>query len=587
MHDAHGSNDTTDTRRLARAARDTRDTRDTRDAVAAAASAEILELRHKLEEAESTLHAIRTGQVDAFIIDRGRGERVYTLEAADRPYRLLVESMQEGALVLGTDGQVLFSNSAMAGLVGLQRSSLLGELIARFIAPDDRPTLSAMLLDAASSAVHRDVSLLRADGTVVPVHVSMTTLALSDMAGVCAIVTDLTERRQHEEMSRAQALLKEADRRKDEFLATLAHELRNPLAPVRNAVALLRIADPSHPDARRAHDIIDRQVAQMTRLVDDLLDLSRITRGQIVLQRSAVDLASVVRTAIETSQPVIERAKHTLVVNLPAEPVMLHVDHTRLAQVFSNLLNNAAKYTDAGGRIELTATVQPDGDRVHVEVRDNGIGIAADLLPRIFDMFTQVSGATRSQSGLGIGLALVKRLLDLHQGEIVAESAGVGAGSVFRVSLPIHHSVTARAYVTRAQESPREAPACRVLVVDDNVDSAVSLGLLLERYGCITHVVHDGHAALAAVPEFEPLVVLLDLGMPGLDGNETCRLMRQAPGGAELIIIALTGWGQAEDRRRTRESGFDLHMVKPVHPSTLMNVLSGNGAGPIERRRRT
>ena len=255
-------------------------------------------------------------------------------------------------------------------------------------------------------------------------------------------------------------MLKEADRRKDEFLATLAHELRNPLAPVRNAVQLLRIADPSHPDVRRAYDIIDRQVGQMTRLVDDLLDLSRITRGQIVLQRSQVDLATVVRAAIETSEPAIQRGGHTLTVNLPDTPVMLHADVTRLGQVFSNLLNNAAKYTNPGGHIEVYA-VQHD-DSVDVSVRDNGIGIPPELLPRVFEMFTQVGPSTdRSRTGLGIGLALVKRLLDLHKGSIVAESAGVGKGSEFRVTLPVFANVAPRAHVTagrtRAPGGRREA----------------------------------------------------------------------------------------------------------------------------------
>jgi PAS domain S-box-containing protein len=546
--------------------------------------AEIRELRQRLEEAEGTLHAIRTGQVDAFIIDRGRGERVYTLEAADRPYRLLVESMREGALVLGTEGQLLFTNASLAGMVGVARSSMLGEALARFVAPEDRPTLAAMLIEAVTNNVHRDITMLRQDGTLVPVHISMSALALSDMPGVCAIVIDLTERRQHEEMSRAQEMLKEADRRKDEFLATLAHELRNPLAPVRNAVQLLRIADPSHPDVRRAYDIIDRQVGQMTRLVDDLLDLSRITRGQIVLQRTQVDLATVVRAAIETSEPAIQRGGHTLTVNLPDTPVMLHADVTRLGQVFSNLLNNAAKYTNPGGHIEVFAVQH--GDTVDVSVRDNGIGIAPELLPRVFEMFTQVGPSTdRSRTGLGIGLALVKRLLDLHKGSIVAESAGVGKGSEFRVTLPVFANVAPRAHVPRAERSMPSAQAKRVMVVDDNEDSAVTLGLLLERYGCVTCVVHDGYTALARVPEFRPDVILLDLGMPGLDGNETCRLLRREPWGQNIVVIALTGWGQAEDRRRTRESGFDHHLVKPVQPSVLMSVLTGRGRDASDRRR--
>jgi PAS domain S-box-containing protein len=548
-------------------------------------SRELRELRRRLEEAESTLDAIRSGQVDAFLIDRGSGERVYTLEAADRPYRLLVESMREGALVLGTEGQLLFTNAALATLLDVPRSRLLGEPLATYVSPEDRPTLAAMLIDAASVSVHRDITMRRSDGTAVPVHISMNALALSEMPGVCAVVIDLTERRRHEEMSRAQELLKEADRRKDEFLATLAHELRNPLAPVRNAVQLLRVADPAHVDVRRAYDIIDRQVGQMSRLVDDLLDLSRITRGQIVLQRGQVDLATVLRAALETSEPVIERGRHSLTMTLPHMPVMLHADVTRLAQVFSNLLNNAAKYTNPGGQIEISATER--GDVVEVSVRDNGIGIAPDLLPRVFEMFTQLGPSSdRSRTGLGIGLALVKRLLDLHGGSIVAESAGVGRGSEFRVTLPVFRNVVPRAHVPRKEQPLPDAASMRVMVVDDNEDSAVSLGLLLERYGCTTCVVHDGQSALDAGGAFSPDVVLLDLGMPGLDGNDTCRLMRLEEWGKRAVIIALTGWGQAEDRRRTRESGFDHHLVKPVQPSVLMSVLTGRGREAGDRRRR-
>ncbi|HYW33164.1 MAG TPA: ATP-binding protein [Gemmatimonas sp.] len=546
--------------------------------------ADTAELRRRLEEAESTLHAIRTGQVDAFVIDRGLGDRLYTLESADRPYRLLVESMREGAMVLGTEGQLLFINASLAGMLRAPRSSLLGEPLARYVAPADRPTLDGMLTQAVAGNVHRDITFMREDGSVLPVHLSMNA-GLSDMPGICAIVVDLTERRRHEEMSRAQALLKEADRRKDEFLATLAHELRNPLAPVRNAVQLLRMLDPSHPDVRRAYDIIDRQISQMSRLVDDLLDLSRITRGQIALQRRQVDLATVMRAALETSEPAISSGRHTVTVSLPDIPVMLNGDLTRLAQVFSNLLNNAAKYTDAGGRIEVTA-VQRDAV-VDVCITDNGIGIASEILPQVFDMFTQAGPtSSRSRNGLGIGLALVKRLLDLHGGTVIAHSDGIGKGSQFCVTLPAMTNVTPRAHTPRAEQAVPDAAALRVMVVDDNEDSAVTLGLLLERYGCITCVVHTGLAALQEGAIFRPDVILLDLGMPDVDGFETCRRLRHESWGATVRVVALTGWGQAEDRRRTKAGGFDHHMVKPVQSNMLMSVLTGKGRDAGDRRAR-
>jgi signal transduction histidine kinase/ActR/RegA family two-component response regulator len=376
-----------------------------------------------------------------------------------------------------------------------------------------------------------------------------------------------------------QSHMKEGDRRIEDFLATVAHELRNPLAPVRNAIHILRVLDPSAPEATQAQDIIERQVEQMTRIVDDMLDLSRIARGQVVLHREPVDLTSVIDAAVETSQALIETRRHTLDIVLPQQTVVLDADFGRLAQVFANLLNNAAKYTNHGGQISIIARLDDD-DFVDVSVRDNGIGIAPNDLPHVFEMRPHSTGDVETaRAGLGIGLALVKHLLALHGAEITAHSEGTGTGSEFRVRLPVSavQDETAPAVdsglLDEIDTSP--APAVRVLLAEDDEDSAMSLALLLEHYGCTTRVVHDGLTALQVGAEFHPQVVLLDIGMPGIDGWETCRRMRKEPWGRKALAIALTGWGQDEDRRRTMEAGFDHHLVKPVRVTSLLDVFAG------------
>ena len=370
--------------------------------------------------------------------------------------------------------------------------------------------------------------------------------------------------------------LRENDRRKDEFLATLAHELRNPLAPIRNSLQVMRLAgaDRAAMDGSRA--MIERQVQQMVRLVDDLLDISRISRGKMELRRQRVDLATVIAGAVETSRPLIERMGHTLSVTLPPEPVHLHGDLTRLAQVFLNLLNNAAKYSEPGGQITLAAETR--GVEVIVSVRDTGIGIPADMLPRIFDIFTQVDRSLeRSQGGLGIGLTLVKRLTEMHGGDIVALSDGPGRGSEFVVRLPILPESAGQEAVPLATMSPA-LPGRRILVVDDNRDSADSLTLILGMLGNEVRTAYDGVEAVESAAAFRPELVFLDIGLPRLNGYDAARRIRQQPGGATMTLVALTGWGQEDDRRRSREAGFDHHLVKPVDPLELERLLGEAGA---------
>jgi signal transduction histidine kinase/CheY-like chemotaxis protein len=365
--------------------------------------------------------------------------------------------------------------------------------------------------------------------------------------------------------------LQEADRRKDEFLATLAHELRNPLAPVRNSLHILRLASPGDGTLARVRSVMERQVDHLVRLVDDLMEVSRITRGKIELRRERTDLARVLSTAIETSQPLLDAAGHELAVDLPPGPLPLDADPMRLAQVFSNLFNNAAKYSERAGRIEVRAR-REDGEVV-VSVRDQGIGIEAPMLPHIFEMFTQVDGThRRSQGGLGIGLTLVRSLVQLHGGSVAAHSEGIGHGSEFVVRLPL--AVGEQPVAARRELVAGAAAPMRVLVVDDNRDAADSLGVLLGFLGYEATVAHDGASALRDIERVDPALVLLDLGMPEMDGYEVARRVREQPRWRHVVLVALTGWGQEEDRLRSRDAGFDHHLVKPTDMHNLQELFA-------------
>lgn len=372
------------------------------------------------------------------------------------------------------------------------------------------------------------------------------------------------------------AQLREANRRKDEFLATLAHELRNPLAPVRNAVQVLRLKGLA-PELQWSTELIDRQVQAMSRLIDDLMDVSRINQGRIELRRLRVELASVLGDAVETSRPLIDEYGHELSVSMPQEKLMLDADPTRLAQAFMNLLNNAAKYMDSGGRIAVDA--RREGNEVLVTVSDSGIGISPERLDSVFEMFSQVETALeRSRGGLGIGLSLTQRLVEMHGGSVRARSAGLGLGSQFLVRLPVAavlaEEPTLGPHRREPEASAEAGSGLRVLVADDNKDAADTLAMLLEIMGHTVRQVPDGEAAVRVAAEFQPEVVLLDIGMPKLNGYEACRQIRASPGGSAMTLVAVTGWGQADDRRRSQEAGFDQHLVKPVDPSALVELIA-------------
>jgi signal transduction histidine kinase len=393
-----------------------------------------------------------------------------------------------------------------------------------------------------------------------------------------ALENDLAERKRLE-----QALVT-ADRRKDEFLAVLAHELRNPLAPIRTAVDTMWLKPLEDATLVHCRDVIGRQVEQLTRLVDDLMDVSRITRGNIKLERRPIEVAAIVRRAVETQRPLLDARRHHLIVDIPPEPLVVEGDLTRLAEAVGNLLNNAAKYTEERGTI--TVTVDRVSDRagaagdVLIRVRDTGMGIPPELLPTVFEMFTQIDHTLhRSQGGLGIGLALVRELVEMHGGHVEGRSEGLGQGSEFALRLPLRPDLREQVRPAEPVAAPTRAAAplaqCRILVVDDNRDAAQSLAVMLRLTGGEVEVAHDGEEALHMAERQRPDMILLDIGMPGMNGFDVARRIRARPWGARVVLIAQTGWGQDEDRRRAQEAGFDAHLTKPVDHSTLMKLMPG------------
>lgn len=385
---------------------------------------------------------------------------------------------------------------------------------------------------------------------------------------------DITDRKLVDDaLRRLAADLSDMDRRKDEFLATLAHELRNPLAPIRSGLQFLQLSDISETEAEETRVMMERQLAQLVRLVDDLMDVSRIVTGKIELQVKSVELQEVLDSAVETSRALIEQMNHQITVSMPGKPIRLNADLTRLAQVFLNLINNAAKYSDPNGKISIVT--KQESNQVIITVRDTGIGISKEHLPLIFEMFTQADHSLeRSRGGLGIGLSLVQRLVEMHGGTVEARSEGVGKGSEFAVRLPIPDDRVAPDAVASTTEKPATKAALRILVVDDNRDNAKTLAMLFRRLGHQTCTAFDGEEAVATAREFKPQVVLLDIGLPKLNGYEVCRWIRAQIQTEKVTVIAQTGWGQEETRQKTSEAGFDYHLVKPVDPSAVRKILS-------------
>jgi len=489
----------------------------------------------------------------------------------------IVESSDDAIVGKNTEGIILTWNKAAERLFGYRAEEAVGRPITIVIPPDrldeERKILANIL--RGEPMTHFETVRMTRDGR--QFHVSLSISPIRDasgrIVGASKVARDISARK------KAEQDLREADRRKDEFLAMLAHELRNPLAPIRNSLTLLEIAGQADPTIERVRGILERQVGHMVRLVDDLMEVSRITRGTIELRRERLNLADAIRSALETSEPLIRRAALDTALELPPQALYVDADPVRLTQIISNLLNNAATYSDRSRRVVLTA--RGEGGEAVVSIRDFGVGIPADMLERVFDMFAQVQGPGRGgKGGLGIGLTLVRSLVQMHGGSIVAASEGAGKGSTFTFRLPL---VEAPA---RSPERPIRRAArglsLRVLVVDDNRDAAESMGLVLARAGAEVEVVHDGATALDRVERFHPALVLLDIGMPGMDGYEVARRIRARPALQGIQLVALTGWGQAEDRRRSQDAGFDHHLIKPAGIDELCALLPGTreNAGP-------
>jgi PAS domain S-box-containing protein len=504
-------------------------------------------------------------------------------------YRLFIESFEDFAcLILDPEGRVVSWNRGGERIFGYQAAEILGRPSTVFFTPEDRRDgvpEQELELAATKGRASDDRWQMRKDGT--PFFANGVSISLRDDHGVLRgfgkILRDYTEEKLNEERLRDRAtILAEADRHRNEFLAVLAHELRNPLAPILSSLHILSREEPEGPRREKARGIIERQVRQLSRLIDDLLDVSRITSGKIVLRKEPADLRVILEHAVQTARPLIEARRHHLSTVFPEQPVWLEADPTRLEQVVANLLNNAAKYTVDGGSILLGSEVR-DGEAL-VMVRDTGMGIAPDLLGSVFDPFIQGSRSLdRSEGGLGIGLTLVRKLVELHGGAIEARSEGAGQGSEFLVRLPIMNRGSVFEPEAPLVSEPRDAGAkpgtaeplpLRVLVVDDNVDTVESLSILLEMAGHEVRSAHSGPDALEAAAAFSPHAVLLDIGLPGLSGYEVARRLRDNPRLAGAALIAVSGYGQDEDRHRSKEAGFDRHLLKPLDFGELQKLLA-------------
>lgn len=501
--------------------------------------------------------------------------------------RTTLACIGDAVIVTDRQGRLTMMNAIAESLTGWQTAEAVGKPLDAIFrisneltgAPVENP-VERVLREGTIVGLANHTVLYAKDGTQRPIDDSAAPVrdAQGNLLGVVLIFRDVSERR------RVEQALRDADRRKDEFLAVLSHELRNPLAPIRMATEVLRLPAIDTAQAAWAHEVIDRQVQHLVRLVDDLLDVSRIMRGKIEMRKEPSDVRAILTRAIEIAQPLIDEKQHELIVEAPPVPIMAHVDPVRMVQVIGNLLTNAAKYTPPQGRIWLKS--ERADDEAILRVRDTGMGIPAELMPRVFELFIQgAPSANGSQGGLGIGLTLVKKLVELNDGRVEVASDGPGAGTEFVIRLPV---IEESAVAERQSEGPSPAAveSRRVLVVDDNADAAEALAMLLRLKGHDVECCHDGPSALDSVKRQRPEFVFLDLGMPGMDGLEVARRLREEPGTSPPVIVAVTGWGQEADRRRTAEAGFDHHLVKPVSAADVHRLLAheAEASRPAEPR---
>jgi PAS domain S-box-containing protein len=502
-------------------------------------------------------------RLDALLtLAAARREAMRREEALRAETRSVLETIHEGYLLLAADGRILQVNAAMEAICGKPRSELVGRAFLAALGSAGESRLEAMLRQSLEDRTPQVVEYHPADGDR-----WFEVAAYPDPRGLVVYARDISERK------RAMLALQEADRRKDEFLATLAHELRNPLAPIRSAAEILASPRVGESERVRTRNVIRRQTRHMSRLLDDLLDVSRITRGRLELKREPTPIGAIVDTAVEAARALMPGRLDGLQVNVADRARIVDVDPVRLAQILTNLLNNAAKYTDVSGVVSLTVTLS--AEEVLLYVRDSGIGMTAGQIAQAFELFSQFPAIPhRGDGGLGIGLALVRGIVALHGGSVTARSEGPGRGSEFAVRLPLAAAASSTVSAIPRAHANDEESVRRVLVVDDNADAALMLATFLEMSGHQTSVVHTGHDAVAAAARFNPDVLLLDIGLPDINGYEVARKVRAMPAVASVTLVAVTGWGQADDLQRAREAGFDFHLVKPADPEALLRLLA-------------
>jgi PAS domain S-box-containing protein len=546
------------------------------------------EVQARLSEPEEIIRAIRQGEIDALVVQEEGQEEIYSLQHYDSVYRSMVEQcFPFGVWLAEPDGRLLYVSPSFLDLVRTDLAAMRKGGQFHFLPAETR------------EAVEREWARCRETGDPLDVEYTVRFGDGSERAiwtrGVLAtaqgqhhwvgVNIDVTERkvikeelhRQAETLRRQADALRDADRRKDEFLALLGHELRNPLATISNGLHVLLRPDVDPENRGQVREMMAKQVHHLTRLVDDLLDVNRITRGRIQLRKQRLDLSDAVHHAVESVHPLVEDQGHELTVSLAPGPLLVEADPTRLEQILVNLLNNAAKYTRPGGRITLTADQQ--GGEAVIRVRDTGVGIPAELLPRVFDLFIQVERSLdRSQGGLGIGLTLVKELVEMHGGSVTAHSEGPDKGSEFVVRLPVLPRSSEKPELPRRGAPSADGRRLRVLVVDDSRDLAQSIKILLELSGHDVRMAHDGPAALEAYRSYKPDVVLLDVGLPGMSGYEVASRLRTERETDATMVVAVSGYGQEEDKLRALEAGFDLHMTKPVDPIRLGALLASRSS---------
>jgi PAS domain S-box-containing protein len=494
------------------------------------------------------------------------------LRQSEERFRLLVDGVQDYAIyMLSPDGLVTSWNLGARRIKGYQAAEILGKHVSRFYGPEDieagKPW-AELAMAREHGRAEDEGWRIRKDGTRFWARVVVSSLHDPDgkLRGFAKVTQDLTQRRHSQ-------ALESAARQTSDFIAVLSHELRNPLAPIRNAVTLLKDTPPGDPDYEVLRQAVDRQSLQLSRIVDDLLDISRISRGTFTVKQERIDLAEVLARALEAARPGIDAAKHAVTIDLPVHPAFVQGDELRLTQALTNILNNAARYSDPGGRIIVTLRKEGASNSLALSIRDSGCGIEPQLLGTIFGMFVQGRGAlSQPQAGLGVGLALARTIIELHHGTIEAKSEGAGKGSEFIVRLPLAENASVAAAPGPAPSTEKQSMR-RVLVVDDNVDAAVLLSALIRNLGHDVLAVHDGAEALQISEGYRPDVVMLDIGMPGMNGYEVARCLRGRNRSPRPLIVAVTGWGKPEDAERSREAGFDVHLVKPIEAAQIRQVL--------------